>query len=398
MRVLLVNSKVNFGSTGRICEEIGGLLIDNNHESYIAYGRGIGISKSKLIKIGANVDVFMHGLKTLFTDRHGFGSLLATRKFIQKIKKVKPDIIHLHNTHGYYLNIEVLFNYIKQNTLPLIWTFHDSWAYTGHCTFYDSISCVKWQSECERCPKIHNYPKSLFFDQSNRNFKNKVSLYGNLNNMFIVTPSNWLKKEVKESFLRNQSTRVIHNGIDLSAFKPCLNQVIKRKIVLGVASTWDYRKGLADFIELAKLLPRNMQIVLIGLSSKQISSLPTNIKGIKRTENLDELVMWYNKAMVFLNPTWQDNFPTTNLEALACGTPVITYNTGGSPEALDEKTGFVVEKGDINGVLQAIEKIEVLGKEHFSKNCRQRAELLFNKDDRYNDYINLYEEVLAVDV
>ena len=396
MRILQINATVNTSSTGRIAEEMGQVIMANGHESFIAYGRQAQSSKSNLIKIGNRFDTIRHGATSLLFDRHAFGSHGATEQLVTSIKKIEPNIIHLHNVHGYYLNISTLFQYINATQVPVVWTFHDSWPYTGHCTYYDSVGCKKWQTECYNCPKTKFYPKSLFVDQSRINFQDKKALYSNSDNMVVVTPSRWLSKEVKQSFLSKHKIKVIHNGIDLAIFKPRLDQLSKNndKVILGVANTWDKRKGLAEFLKLSQLLPNEYKIVLIGLNTRQIKLLPENILGIKRTANQTELAKWYNKAMVFVNPTWQDNFPTTNLEALACGTPVITYNTGGSPEAVDEKTGFVVEKGDINGLLRAINKVDKLGKEHFSANCRERAERLYNKDDRYNDYINLYEEVL----
>lgn len=395
MKVLQINTTINTGSTGRITEGIGQNLLVNGHKSYVAYGRGDRPSKSKKIKIGNTIDVYTHVLKTVLTDRHGFGSVKATNILIKEIDSIKPDVIGLHNLHGYYIHIGLLFEYLSKKKTPVIWTFHDSWPYTGHCTFYESVDCIKWQTECNYCPKTGVYPRSIALDQSSRNFKDKKSLYENYSNLSIVTPSYWLKQEVKKSFFKNHPTYVIPNGIDVSVFKPIYHQGEPReKVVLGVASTWDKRKGLEDFIELSTLISEDFQIVLIGLSLKQKNSLPSNMIGIKRTENIEELVTWYNKALIFINPTWQDNFPTTNLEALACGTPVITYNTGGSPEAIDSKTGYVVEKGDLGGVVDAIKEIDNNGKKHYSPHCRDRAIRFYNKEDRYNDYVKLYEKIL----
>ena len=220
-------------------------------------------------------------------------------------------------------------------------------------------------------------------------------MFGLPENLEIIVHSQWLKNNVERSFLGNRKVHYIPSGIDISDFNlqtPTNNT--RHKIILGVASIWDKRKGLDDFIELSKRLNKEYQIVLVGLSKKQISNLPNNIQGINRTESIAKLAKWYNKALVFINPTYQDNFPTTNLEALACGTPVITYNTGGSPEAIDDKTGFVVEKGDIEGIIKAVHIVSSDGKSHYSSNCRNRAERLFDKQDRYQDYIKLYQRVL----
>ena len=401
MKFLQFNAQVNSGSTGRIAEDIGRVMMSNGHESYITYGRGSQPSQSKLLKIGSMQDIYMHGLKTILTDRHGFGSRKATEALIRKIELIEPRAIGLHNLHGYYVHIGKLFKYLKTTQIPIIWTLFDCWAFTGHCTYFDDIQCEKWIKHCYQCPKSKKYPKA-YFDNSYKNFKDKKELFTGLSNLHLVVHSNWLKALVQESFLQNYHVHLIRSGIDLEQFRPLLTESLRRrygfknkKIILGVASIWDKRKGLADFMKLLPLLSKDYQIVLVGLNTKQIKALPFGIKGIVRTESIEELAALYSAAEVFVNPTWQDNFPTTNLEALACGTPVITYNTGGSPEAIDEYTGKVVPKGDIQCLWQAIQEIAEKGKEHYQSLCRARAEKYFNKEDRYRDYLNLYERLLA---
>jgi putative colanic acid biosynthesis glycosyltransferase len=405
MRILQINTTVNSGSTGRIAEDIGRTLMANGHESYIAYGRGNLKSQSQLIKIGNQIDILLHGLKTAIFDRHGFGSKKATLDLIDEINKIKPDVIGLHNIHGYYINIEILFNYIAQKNIPVVWTFHDCWPFTGHCTYFDSVGCTKWKTQCEKCPKTKMYPKSLGLDNSFKNYNDKKRIFNQDKNLQIVTPSHWLKELVAESYLTHPVT-CIHNGIDLKQFIPAVNtdhlreklQLQNKKIVLGVASIWDQRKGLTDFVKLASMLSDEYQILLIGLTQKQVNILPKNMIGIKRTESIEELATYYSMADVFVNPTYQDNFPTTNIEALACGTPVITYNTGGSPEAIDETTGTVVKKGDIQSLKQAIEKWCTNNSVDTSNKCRTRAEILFNKEDRYKEYLAIYEQILKENI
>jgi glycosyltransferase involved in cell wall biosynthesis len=401
MRILQINTTVNSGSTGRIAEDIGNVIIANGHESYIAYGRGNQKSQSQLIKIGNQADIYLHGLKTAIFDRHGFGSKRATKQLIEEIDTVNPDVIGLHNIHGYFINIEILFNYIAKKNIPVVWTLHDCWAFTGHCTYFDSVSCEKWKTQCEKCPKTNMYPKSIGLDNSFKNFNDKKRIFNQVQNLQIVTPSHWLKELVNESYLKHPVT-CIHNGIDLNQFKPATNtnalreklQLRNKKIVLGVASIWDERKGLSDFEKLARLLSDSYQIVLIGLTQKQIDILPKNVLGIKRTESVAELATYYSMANVFVNPTYQDNFPTTNIEALACGTPVITYNTGGSPEVIDEETGEIVQKSEIQLLKQAIEKWCENNSVENSIKCRSRAEKFFNKEDRYLEYLAIYEQSL----
>ena len=403
MKLLQINTTLNSGSTGRIAEDIGLASISFGYQSYIASSYTSRHSKSEVITIGSEFDRKLHGIKTRLLDRHGFGSTNATQSLITKIKEVKPDIIHLHNIHGYYLNIRILFNYLKEVQLPVVWTFHDCWPFTGHCSYFDAVNCNKWQTECNNCPNIKGYPASWGVDQSKRNFNDKNQIFNGLSSLQIVTPSHWLADHVSKSFLSGYTVKVIHNGINLNAFQPQLsNERILSKynlsenpVLLGVASIWDKRKGLDDFIKLSQCIDKNIQIVLVGLNKKQLSGLPEKIKGIERTESIEELAALYAAADMFINPTYVDNFPTTNIEALACGTPVITYNAGGSPEAIDDKTGLVVGKGNITALHQAINEVLHKGKSFYTVNCRQRAEALFNKDDRYKDYLNLYESMLT---
>ena len=393
MKVLQINTVVNSGSTGRIAEDIGKTLISKGHESYIAFGRGNQNSVSNLIRIGSKWDFILHLLRSLFTDRHGFGSKRATRKFLKQIDVINPDAIGLHNIHGYYLNVDILFKYIKDKNIPVLWTFHDCWPFTGHCSY---------NTDCDNCKNCQRkYPTSVFLNQTTRNSKDKKLIFNQVKKLQIITPSVWLKGLVHQSFLK-YPVQCINNGVDLNQFQPSENYkklkekllLQNKKIILGVASTWDKRKGLADFIQLASLLDASYQIILIGLTNKQIQGLPENIMGIQRTESITELANYYSMADVYVNPTTKDNFPTTNIEALASGTPVITYNTGGSPEAIDKDTGMVVEKGDIKGVWNAIQRLALEPQDHYTKVCRTRAEQFFHKEDRYLDYLKLYERLI----
>ncbi|MDN3658885.1 glycosyltransferase [Ferruginibacter paludis] len=403
MTVLQINTIVNSGSTGRIAESIGILLRSRGEESVIAFGRGNQQSASKTIRVGTKLDAQLHGLKTRLLDKHGFGSTSATKKLVNEIKKIQPDIVHLHNIHGYYINIKVLFNFLKEINIPVVWTLHDCWPFTGHCSYFTTVSCEKWKSQCHHCPLFNRYPESFFVDNSYNNYLKKKELFTGLQNMVLVTPSNWLKDLVKESFLKSYPVQVIHNGVDIEQFIPGTNGVEQyreklgignKKVVLGVASIWDRRKGLADFKLLAALLSPEVIIILVGLTQDLIKELPANIIGIQRTENLNELVVLYNMASVFINPTWVDNFPTTNVEALACGTPVITYDTGGSPEAIDERSGIVIEKGNIQLVNEKLQQILENGEGFYSAACRNRAVNFFNKEERYSDYVGLYKMLI----
>lgn len=401
MKVLQINTTLSASAPGRIAEEIGQVLISRGHSSYFGYGRKVRESASETIRIGSFLDQTMHGIKTRLLDRHGFGSHRATMRFISQVEKISPDIIHLHNIHGYFLNIRVLFDFLKSFGKPVVWTLHDCWPFTGHCSHFDFVGCKKWQDQCYECPNKDSYPKSIWLDNSRRNYYEKKMLFTGLGNLELVTPSFWLSDILKESFLAGYNVSVINNGIDLQIFQIHEGLIQTHDygieqddiLILGVANIWGKHKGLDDFIKISETLESKEKILLIGLSNKQRRKLPSNIIGLPRTENQRELARLYARANVFVNPTFVDNFPTTNLEALACGTPVITYKTGGSPEALDEYTGRVVEKGNVPALIDALRFVIDAGKDAFSSHCRKRAEMFYNKYDRFGDYISLYSRI-----
>lgn len=336
--------------------------------------------------------MYSHVLQTRFLDNHGLASKNATSELIKRIRAYNPDVIGLHNLHGYYLNYKILFEFLKLLRVPVIWTFHDCWPFTGHCSYFDRVSCNKWKRHCNKCPLKSYYPASYFADRSQANFIDKKISFTGHPNLTIVTPSMWLKRHVKQSFLQKYPVEVINNGVDTDTFYPKQLDT-NSKIALGVASVWSKRKGLQDFIELREKLNREIQIVLIGLSQKQIAQLPAGIIGVERTESISALAEWYSKATVFCNPTYIDNFPTTNIEALACGTKVLTYKTGGSPEAVCENTGKVIEQGDVKSLAIAIESERKT--EETIQACRSRAVQLFEAEMRFNDYYKLYQKKLS---
>lgn len=396
--LLQINAALNRGSTGRIAEQIGLLAIEQGWNVYIAHGaRYTNRSSLNTIQVVTKTEEKLHAIKSLLFDSHGLGSKDATKKLVEKIKEIKPDIIHLHNIHGYYLNYKILFEYLATIDTPIVWTLHDCWTMTGHCAYFDAAGCEKWKTGCHKCPLKGEYPKSMLLDRSARNYNLKKKLFTSLKNATIVPVSQWLGEITKRSLLGTHSIQVINNGIDINTFKPAeytTPNIKKNKIILGVASIWEERKGLKDFIKLRNILPENYIIILVGLSKKQIECLPKGIVGVSRTNSSEELARYYSTAHVYVNPTYEDNFPTTNLEALGCGTPVITYRTGGSPEAVTPETGIVVDKGNIAELVNAIETICSKGKEPYTTACRERAVSLYNKDDRFNEYLELYDSLL----
>ena len=405
-RLLQINPVVRVStSTGRIMQEIGELAMQNGWESYVAYSKGrdgIRTCASHTIPIGNKWDTWMHGLETRLLDRHGLASVSVTYDFIKHLKEISPDIVHIHNIHGYFLNYPVLFEYLSKSGIPVVWTVHDCWLYTGHCYYYSYIQCNKWESGCGDCPQKRKFPASWWLDRSARNYQDKREAFTSMphDKLTIVPVSDWIRGEMSRSFLKGYPFRVIHNGIDTEVFTVYGAEEVKRKygwqgkhVLLGVASIWSEEKGLPDFIKLAQQLRDDEMIVLVGVTEEQKSQLPQNVYGIRRTENIRELAQLYSAADVFVNPTWQDNYPTVNLEAIACGTPVVTYRTGGSVEAVTEDTGFIVEQGDVKGLLDAVRVIEQYGKHYYVDRCRKYALANFRKEDRYADYLNLYEEL-----
>lgn len=364
MKILMINVVCGIRSTGRICTDLAAALEARGHQVKIAYGReNVPEQFQKYaVRIGNDLDIKLHGVKARLLDGAGFGSKRATVKFIQWVKEYNPDVIHLHNIHGYYINIEILFDYLRTCGKKIIWTLHDCWAFTGHTAYCDAIQCERWKNGCYDCPQIKEYPKSVM-DRSKENWKRKKLCFTGIKNMTLVTPSHWLASLVKESYLSEYSLEVIHNGIDTAQFQPLKNDFrdhyrLKDKfVVLGVATSWDEMKGYSDFIKVAELLDEDCKVVMVGLTDEQLVKLPENILGIKRTTSVKELAFIYSSSDVFLNLSYCENYPTVNLEARACGTPIITYATGGSSESAG-KDSVSVNRGDVNAILHEIQKVK----------------------------------------
>lgn len=400
--ILQINPTANSASTGRIAEQIGQLAIEAGWNSYIAYGRSCNASQSTLIRIGGKKDTYIHGLSSLFFDNHGLSSKSATKAFVERINTISPDIIHLHNIHGYYINYKMLFEYLEAINIPVVWTLHDCWAYTGHCSHYSDIDCQKWQTQCEKCPKKHNYPKALFLDRSTHNYQTKKDCFNSIKNLTLVPVSHWLEDEVKKSFLANHRVHCILNGVDVNQFHPYEDRLgLKQKwgledklVLLGVATAWGPRKGWNDYIRLSQTLPDNCQIVMVGVTRKQAKELPSAIRVIPRTDNVGELAELYSLVDVVLNLSDEESFGLTTAEGFACGTPSIVYNCTASPELITNETGFVVKKGDLKAVSDCISKIQVKGKEVYSNACRDRAVTYYDKNKNYQQYVELYNELI----
>lgn len=402
MRLYQINSVLNYGSTGRIAEQIGLTVQAAGWQCRVGHGYKFQRPTDlPHLVVGGPVETLWHEAQSLLLDRMGLASRRATRLLIADIDAFHPDIIHLHNLHNYYLNYPMLAAYLDASRVPIVWTLHDCWPFTGHCCYFDSTRCTRWQTGCGKCPcPRSDYPKSLWIDRSARNYREKRASFASLVSRLTIVPvSEWLASYLKDSFLREAAIQVIHNGIDLQIFYPRNPAALRRrlglkdkKVALGVALPWIPRKGMADMMALSQRLPKDeWQVIMVGLSSRQLADLPEGILGVERTTDVDELAQYYSLADVFVTTSYEDNFPTTNLEALACGTPIVTYETGGCPEAVDTATGFVVPQGDLEALAAAVCSLD---KSAVSAACRLRAELLYDRNLCFGAYLQLYESLL----
>lgn len=399
-KLLEINTTANYGSTGHIAESIGTYMQSKGWLSYIAYGRHANASPLLPIKIGTNFDIYTHVLYTRLFDRHGYASNKATRKLAETIREIKPDIIHLHNIHGYYLNIDILFTELQKIGIPVVWTLHDCWSFTGHCAYFDNVNCHKWQTHCERCPQKHSYPASWLIDNSAKNYLDKQRLFTSLNNLTIVTVSQWLENLVHKSFFHNNVITTIHNGVDTNLFQP-IKTTIKEQLsisnnimLLGVANQWEPRKRLNDYIQLSKYLNDKYKIVLVGLTKKQLKHLPKNIIGLPRTASIKDLVALYSAADIVLNLSVEETFGMTTIEGFSCGTPSIVYNKTASPELITPQTGYIVEPGDFTELRNKIIDITHKGKSHYQTACRERALTQYSHIHQYEQYYSLFKSIL----
>jgi len=398
MKVVQINSVCGRGSTGKICVAVSELLSKKGVENYILYSRWIS-DYPLSTKYEDDHYAKWQALREKLFGTFGFEAKSATCNLIRYLDEIKPDIVHLHVLHSHDCNLTMLFDYLRKEHIKVFWTFHDCWAITGYCPHFDMLNCDKWKSECNHCPDWKRF--SWFFDRSKEIYRRKRAMVEGLD-LTIITPSEWLAGVVKESFMKDVPVKVINNGIDLNIFKPVNRADIKldklrnkygftdKKIILGVADVWSARKGLPDFIKLREKLDGSFIIVLVGVSRAILETLPKGVVGIEKTQNQQELAYIYAVADVFANLTYEDTYPTTNLEAMACGTPVITYRTGGSPETITEETGWIVEKGNIEEIAKLLVTIDYNNLSDKGQACIERASMYFDKDRCFECYANMY--------
>lgn len=392
--LLQINTVANLGSTGHIVEQIGAHAQECGWNSYVAYGREASESSSKLVRIGNKIDTYTHAISSMLFDKHGLMSRKATADFINEIEKINPDIIHIHNLHGYYINYPQLFDYIKHKDIPTVITLHDFWLMTGHCAYIND-SCTKWKTGCDKCQRLNSYPSS-FTDHSYRNWRIKSDIFSDVRNITVVPVSYWMRSKLESSILKNVPCEVIHNGIDTNKFFPDTNpsQLISNKFynILCVATRWTESNGFDDIIQLSKLLDSYTRIIVVGVTAEQIKSLPKNVVGLERTESIEQLRALYSNTDIFLNPNKEVTFGLVTAEAMACGTPSIVFHDTAGEEIVNDETGYVIN--NISEVVSIIQKMKNVNSLQIRKSCRTRIMENFIVANQLDKYFNLYENML----
>lgn len=397
MKVYQINVVCGSGSTGKIVVDLAHTIKEYGGECRIAYGRGNAPQEIDAIKVSSKLDLYVHAMLTRFTDKHGLYSKGATKRLIKDIQEYEPDIIHLHNIHGYYVNYEMLFEFLTKVNKPIVWTLHDCWTFTGHCAHFDYVKCNKWKRKCYKCPQKRIYPKSVFWDNSSDNYIRKQRAFSMPKDLTIVVVSDWLKTVTQQGILKEHAIKRIYNGIDLNIMKPTENdfrikyQLEDKKIVLGVASVWDERKGIDTFYALASHMPSNYKLVMIGLSEKQLKEKPESILGFGKISSVEELAKWYTAADIYVNASVEETMGLTTVEAMACGTPVIVMNTTGSPELVTEMCGRTIEPKNIEQLKRAI--LDMENEKNMTESCICHAKN-FEKNKQYKKYIELYRKIM----
>ena len=410
-KIAFVNT-VRTGSHGRLIADLQHAAKNNGFETVVAFGRGEAAAEgTRSIRIGTKTNVLSHVALTRIFDAHGSGSRRATITFVKELSKCNPDIIHLHNAHGYYLHLETFFSYVRERRIQTLWTLHDCWAFTGHCSHFIRANCERYQSGCHHCPLKGEYPASLLFDASRKNWQNKRKILQGIETLKIICPSVWLDRMVGQSFLKDVPRGIIPNGVDLSLFVPNKDTSIRERLgipkerimLLSAASPFDRRKGFDDIMELGRQLEGKAHIVMVGLSKKQMRgfpqkdklfkkktrSLPENIHGMLKTDGPESLVRLYGEADCFVNASHEETYPTVNMEAMACGTPVAAYTIGGCTEQITPETGLAVARGDITALKDAALTLSNEKAERSSA-CRARAEQNFDRKKAILTYLSEY--------
>ena len=399
--IVIINVAINWGSTGRIVEDIGKLANSNGWSVYIAHGaRYKNPTILNSIQLSSFAGEVIHYFNSTLFDAQGLGSRYATKRFIEQLDALHPDLIHIHIIHGCFINYPLLFQYLMTHDIPVVWTLHDCWAMTGHCVHFERTHCERWKTQCGPCPQIHDFPASYLLDRSRRNYALKKELFTALNKMRVTTVSTWLKNRAAQSYLNKYPIDVVPNGIDTSLFVNTGGSIRDRlkigdkKLLLAVASGFDGRKGINDYVALSRILPCDFQLLLVGANDKDRRMLPDNVISMGRTRDVEELVAYYSAADALLSLSYEETFGLTIIEAMACGTPAIVYDNTAQPELITPDTGRIVPTGNIDALKDTIIAMCSIPKSEFSHACRKRAEQ-FDERMIYQKYLDIYEEMLS---
>lgn len=402
MKVVMINSVSGYGSTGSICVDIAMELERQGHECYIAYGQ-VSRGYHNEFKIGTKLENHLHNVGSRLLGKQGYFTKNGTKKLIRFLKDYNPDIIHLHNLHGNYLNLGILFDYLNEVQKPVVWTLHDCWAFTGNCAYYSNINCNKWQKKCNNCPQIKAYPPSLIFDKTEIMFNDKKKWFESINNLTIIPVSYWLKSQVENSILKGKKIVPIYNWIDHKVFKNNtkdfnFSKIDKNKfLVLGVSAGWNkFSNKFKDFVKLSELLPENMQLILVGKTING-TKIPANIIHFPYVDSKSELAKLYSIADAYVHLSTEDTFGLVIAESMSCGTPVIVYNATACPEIVGSNCGFVVEPRDIRSVFESLKIIKKNGKSSYSNYCRNYVLDNFDIIKNINLTIEVYKKMIKND-
>lgn len=392
MKIVQINAVAEYSSTGRTTTELHNALSKKGIESWIAAPNVA--NGSNTIKIGSKLENNLHSLISRLFGKQGYASYFATKRLISRLEKTNPDVVHLRNLHANYINLPLLFGYLKNNNVPTVITLHDCWPFTGHCCYFIDSNCEKWKNKCGNCPDIRSWNTSWLFDFSKQNLLNKARFFGGLDNLAVIGVSDWVTNFVSDSILKNAKiVKRIYNWIDLSKFKPSESELVHNDspIILGVSQIWNRQKGLNDFVKLALMLP-DYKFLLVGNLVEQIEEKPSNLFFAGATSSVDQLIEYYNKATVFFNPSTRETFGKVTAEALSCGTPVVAYDATATPELVGPNCGYVIPPHDLDAAKNAIE--DVIRNPQMPKHAREFAEMTFDKEKLVDEYIKVYQEII----
>lgn len=402
-KLVQFNPVANWGSTGRLTEDIGDVVMAAGWESYIAFGRQFNPSKSHLLQVGGKLSVWSHTMKTRLFDRQGFGSYHATKQLLKKFDEIKPDVFQFHNLHGNFLNLPLVLQYATKKNIPIVWSLHDCWSMTGHCSHFVRVGCDRWKTECHDCPLKTTYPASWLIDSSRRNYREKKRLIEAVPQLSIISGSEWLAGIAAQSYFKGRDIHYIPDGIDTDIYQPRDNgNEIRRKlglegkfVILATGTDWGDNKGLSDYGKLRKMLPDEYAIVLVGMSAEAMENVPAGVIGLPRTKTPQELSEYYSMADCVMSLSRMESFGLTPVEGFACGTPAIVYDTTALPELITPETGFVAKFLDVEDVKIKVEAMRAKGKDYYSARCREIALEKYDRKVCYEEYMKVYMSYLS---